>query len=140
MEQEHIPYRLITDNMAGHMMKTAGVSAVIVGADRIARNGDVANKIGTYPLSILARHHKIPFYVAAPVSTIDFNTQTGDDIEIEERSVKEVTFIKGQSIAPRGTIARHPGFDVTPAKFITAIITERGIFKSQNILGLRNKK
>jgi methylthioribose-1-phosphate isomerase len=139
MKHEKIPYCLITDNMAGHIMKTAGISAIIVGADRIARNGDVANKIGTYSLAILAHYHKIPFYVAAPVSTIDLNTPSGDAIEIEERSTDEVIFIKGLRIAPKGTCARHPAFDVTPAKYITAVITEQGVFKPQNIKGLREK-
>ncbi|MEI8218459.1 MAG: S-methyl-5-thioribose-1-phosphate isomerase [Elusimicrobiota bacterium] len=129
MKQEKIPYCLITDSMAGHCMKTAGITAVIVGADRIAANGDTANKIGTYALSILARHHHIPFYVAAPLSTIDGAAPTGDDIVIEERPGKEVLFINNKSIAPTGTVARHPGFDVTPAGHITAIITEKGVVK-----------
>ncbi|MGA2090841.1 MAG: S-methyl-5-thioribose-1-phosphate isomerase [Endomicrobiales bacterium] len=129
MQQEKIPYCVITDNMAGHFMKTAGIDAVIVGADRIAANGDTANKIGTYSLSILARHHRIPFYVAAPSSTIDFSTRSGDDIPIEQRSVKEVLFINNISIAPKGAVARHPGFDITPAAYITAIITEVGVIK-----------
>jgi methylthioribose-1-phosphate isomerase len=133
MQQEKIPYLLITDNMAGHCMKTAGITAVIVGADRIAANGDTANKIGTYSLSILARHHRIPFYVAAPLSTIDGETKTGDDIIIEERSSREVLTINNKSIAPKGTVARHPGFDVTPADHITAIITEKGVFKPADI-------
>lgn len=133
MKEEGIPYCLITDNMAGHIMKTEAVNAVIVGADRIAVNGDTANKIGTYSLSILAKYHKIPFYIVAPTSTIDFNMSQGDKIVIEERSSKEVLYINGRSIAPYGTIARHPGFDVTPAKNITAIITEKGIFKPQEI-------
>ncbi len=126
-EQEGIPYEIITDNMAGHLMKTEKISAVIVGADRIAANGDVANKIGTYSLAILAKHHRIPFYVAAPCSTVDLKTPSGDAIPIEERSVKEVVEINGRPIAPQGAGARHPAFDVTPHEFITAIVTERGV-------------
>lgn len=133
LQQEKIPYVLITDNMAGHFMKTGGITAVIVGADRIAANGDTANKIGTYSLSVLARYHRIPFYVAAPLSTIDMATKTGDDIVIEERSSREVTAVNGISIAPRGARALHPGFDVTPAKNITAIITENGIYTPRKI-------
>jgi len=133
MKQEKIPYRLLTDNMAGHIMKTCGIGAVIVGADRIAANGDAANKIGTYSLSILARYHKVPFYVAAPVSTIDPKTSNGGRIVIEERSVKEVLYVNDRLIAPKGTIACHPAFDVTPAGLITAIITENGVFKPGEI-------
>jgi len=133
MKQERIPHSLITDSMAGHFMKTGGINAVIVGADRIAKNGDTANKIGTYQLSILAKYHKIPFYIAAPVSTIDIKTSNGSKINIEERSGKEVLYINNKCIAPSGTMARHPGFDVTPAANITAIITEKGVFKPANI-------
>ena len=110
-------------------MKTEKIDAVIVGADRIALNGDTANKIGTYSLAVLAAHHEIPFYVAAPFSTVDFSTATGKDIPIEERSVKEVTWMHGRSIAPENTVARHPAFDVTPADLITAIITDKGVVK-----------
>lgn len=138
MKQEKIPYTLITDNMAGHIMKTEGVGAVIVGADRIAANGDTANKIGTYSLSILAKYHHIPFYIAAPLSTIDFKTKTGAGIVIEERSTDEVVYINRKSIAPAGTVARHPGFDVTPAANITAIITERGVFDPHDIKQLKS--
>src|SRR3989339_1001800 len=113
--------------MAGHLMKTAGISAVIVGADRIAANGDTANKIGTYSLAVLAAYHKIPFYVIAPTPTIDISLKTGDEIRIEERSSEEVTFINGRLVAPKGVRARHPGFDVSPAKLITAIVTEKGV-------------
>ena len=108
-------------------MKTEKIDAVIVGADRIAANGDTANKIGTYSLAVLAAHHKIPFYVAAPLSTVDLSTGTGRDIPIEERSVEEVTQIRGISIAPKNTMARHPAFDVTPADMIAAIITDKGV-------------
>ena len=129
LKKEGIPFVLITDSMAGHFMKTAGINAVLVGADRIAKNGDTANKIGTYSLSILAKYHRIPFYVAAPVSTVDLKTASGRRIVIEERSSDEVLYIHQRSIAPNGTTARHPGFDVTPHENITAIITEKGVFK-----------
>jgi methylthioribose-1-phosphate isomerase len=126
LKQEKIPFELITDNMAAHVMKTEKIDGVIVGADRVAANGDTANKIGTYSLAVLARHHGIPFYVAAPISTIDLRTPSGTGIPIEERSTREVTEIRGQAIAPKNIKARHPAFDVTPASYITAIITERG--------------
>ena len=125
--REGVPAELITDNMAAHIIKTAGVNAIVVGADRIASNGDTANKIGTYGLAVIARFHKIPFYVAAPVPTIDVAARGGEDIVIEERSMREVTHIKNVCIAPKGVKVRHPAFDVTPASLITAIITERGI-------------
>ncbi len=140
LQQEKIPYTLITDNMAGYMMKTEKIDAVIVGADRIASNGDVANKIGTYSLSILAKYHKIPFYVVAPTSTIDFSILYGTKIKIEERSADEVLKINGKDIAPKGTIVRHPGFDITPASNITMIITEKGVFKPNKISTLRKIK
>lgn len=125
--QEGIPVTLICDNMAGHFMKSGEIDCVIVGADRIAANGDTANKIGTYSVAVLAKENNIPFYVAAPLSTIDFNTATGKDIPIEERSSKEVTHIKGIQIAPSGVDVRNPAFDVTPNRYITAIITEKGL-------------
>jgi methylthioribose-1-phosphate isomerase len=129
LKQEKIPFELITDNMAAHVMKTEKIDGVIVGADRIAANGDTANKIGTYSLAVLARHHHVPFYVAAPTSTVDMRAASGSSIPIEERSAKEVTEIRGRSIAPKNIKARHPAFDVTPAEFITAIITEKGVVK-----------
>ena len=135
-QQSRLPFELITDNMAAHLMKTAGINAVIVGADRIAANGDSANKIGTYALAVLAKYHKIRFYVVAPTPTIDTSLATGREIAIEERSSDEVTFINGRLVAPKGVKARHPGFDVTPAALITAIVTEKGIIKpvsSKNI-------
>ncbi len=132
LQQSRVPSELITDNMAAHLMKTAGVNAVIVGADRIAANGDTANKIGTYALAVLARYHKIPFYVVAPTPTIDTELKTGKEIEIEERSSEEVTFINGRLVAPKGVKARHPGFDVTPVSLITAIVTERGVISPVN--------
>ena len=140
LQQEKIPYTLITDNMAGYMMKTEKIDAVIVGADRIACNGDVANKIGTYSLSILAKYHKIPFYVVAPSSTIDFSTLYGTKIKIEERSADEVIKINGKEVAPKGTNVRHPGFDITPASNITMIITEKGVFKPNKISTLKKIK
>jgi methylthioribose-1-phosphate isomerase len=124
-----VPSELLTDNMAAHIIKTCGVNAIVVGADRIAANGDTANKIGTYGLAVIARHHKVPFYVAAPTPTIDLKARSGDDIIIEERSCAEVTYVNGGCIAPKGVKARHPAFDVTPAGLITAIITERGVIK-----------
>lgn len=128
--QEGIPVTLITDNMAGWVMKTNRVQAVIVGADRIARNGDVANKIGTYSVAVLAREHNIPFYVAAPVSTFDFSIASGDQIPIEERSDCEVSSFGGVPCAPSGVQVFNPAFDVTPARFVTAIITEYGILQA----------
>ncbi len=127
--KEGIPATLITDNMAGYMMQQGIVDCVIVGADRIAANGDVANKIGTYSVATLARAHRLPFYVAAPLSTIDINIPTGDAIPIEERSSKEVTYIRSIRVAPRGAKARNPAFDVTPARLVTAIITEKGVLR-----------
>jgi methylthioribose-1-phosphate isomerase len=121
-----IPLTLITDNMVGHFLKTADIGAVVVGADRIAANGDTANKIGTYQMAVLAREHGVPFYVAAPISTLDLSLPSGEDIPIEERPAEEVTHIRGLKIAPDVKVA-HPAFDVTPARLISSIITERGI-------------
>lgn len=129
LQQDGIPLTLITDNMVGHFLKTGNVGAVVVGADRIARNGDTANKIGTYGMAVLAREHSVPFYVAAPLSTLDPSIPSGDSIPIEQRSPEEVTTIAGQRIAPE-IRAAHPAFDVTPARFISAIITERGIARA----------
>src|SRR3954469_17101408 len=133
-----IPTTLISDNMAGHMMKLGKIQAVVVGADRIAANGDTANKIGTYTVAILAKEHGIPFYVAAPWSTVDMKTKHGDDIPIEERSGREVTHIHGKAIAPDGVTVAHPAFDVTPHKYIAAIITERGVAKAPFEQSLRD--
>ncbi|HOI43456.1 MAG TPA: S-methyl-5-thioribose-1-phosphate isomerase [Elusimicrobiales bacterium] len=135
--REKVPSELITDNMAAHIIKTCGVNAIVVGADRIAANGDTANKVGTYGLAIIARHHGIPFYVAAPTPTVDLKARTGDDIEIEERSRDEVVLVKGRRIAPRNVRARHPAFDVTPAGLITALITERGVISPVSAAGVR---
>jgi methylthioribose-1-phosphate isomerase len=130
LQKDGIPTTLITDNMAGHFLHSGRVGAVIVGADRIAANGDVANKIGTYSVAVLAKENGVPFYVAAPCSTLDLNVPDGDAIPIEERAANEVTSIQGVQIAPSGTPALHPAFDVTPHRYITAIITERGIATS----------
>ena len=126
LHEAGVPLTLITDNMVGHFMKQGGVGAVVTGADRIAANGDTANKIGTYQMAVLAHEHDIPFYIAAPISTFDLSIASGDDIPIEQRSAEEVTHIQGVRIAPPVGVA-HPAFDVTPARFISAIITERGV-------------
>jgi methylthioribose-1-phosphate isomerase len=128
--KDGIQTTLIADNMAGVMMKQGRVKAAVVGADRIAANGDVANKIGTYTVAVLAREHGIPFYVAAPWSTVDMNTPTGDQIPIEQRSAKEITHHGGKQMAPDGVLVENPAFDVTPHKYVTAIITERGIARA----------
>lgn len=127
LAKDGIPVTVITDNMAGYFMKQSKIQAVIVGADRIAANGDVANKIGTYTVAVLARENQIPFYVAAPLSTIDLSLASGDEIPIEERSPEEVTHWRGIQTAPDNVGARHPAFDVTPHRYVSAIITERGI-------------
>jgi methylthioribose-1-phosphate isomerase len=125
--EDKIPVKIITDNMAGFFMAQGKVDLVVVGADRIAANGDAANKIGTYSVSILAKEHKIPFYVAAPLSTIDMKTPTGADIPIEQRPDREITHIRDRRITPVNAEVLHPAFDVTPNKFITGIITEKGV-------------
>ncbi|PYP83399.1 MAG: S-methyl-5-thioribose-1-phosphate isomerase [Candidatus Angelobacter sp. Gp1-AA117] len=128
--KDGIKTTLIADNMAGAMMRQGKIKAVVVGADRIAANGDVANKIGTYTVAVLAKEHGIPFYVAAPWSTVDLNTPTGEQIPIEQRSAKEMTHHAGKQIAPEGVLVENPAFDVTPNKYVTAIITERGIARA----------
>src|SRR5882724_4921067 len=128
--KDGIQTTVIADNMAGAMMRQGKIKAVVVGADRIAANGDVANKIGTYSVAVLAREHNIPFYVAAPWSTVDMNTLTGDQIPIEQRPHREITHHGGKQMAPDGVLVENPAFDVTPAKYVTAIITERGIAKA----------
>jgi methylthioribose-1-phosphate isomerase len=125
--KDNIPTTVLCDNMAAHLMSKGRIQAVIVGADRIAANGDVANKIGTYGVAILAKEHEIPFYVAAPWSTLDLQTATGDSIPIEQRDAREVTHANGKQMTPHGVAIENPAFDVTPAKYITAIITERGV-------------
>lgn len=128
--KDGIPTTVISDNMAGAMMKQGKIGAIVVGADRIAANGDVANKIGTYTVAVLAKEHGIPFYVAAPFSTIDMATPDGSQIPIEQRNQREVTHIAGRQMVPDGVEVENPAFDVTPAKYVTAIITERGIAKA----------
>jgi methylthioribose-1-phosphate isomerase len=128
--KDGIPTTVISDNMAGAMMKQGRIGAIVVGADRIAANGDVANKIGTYTVAVLAKEHNIPFYVAAPISTVDLNTPDGSKIPIEQRNPNEVTHMAGKRVAPEGVEVQNPAFDVTPAKYVTAIITERGIAKA----------
>ncbi len=137
LKKANIPVTLITDSMAGYFMSQGKVNCVIVGADRIASNGDTANKIGTYSLAVLAMENGIPFYVAAPTTTIDLSLASGDEIPIEQRSPEEVTHIQGVSIAPEGTQAANPAFDVTPHRYITAIITENGIIKEPYIERLK---
>jgi methylthioribose-1-phosphate isomerase len=129
LKKAGVPFTLITDSMAGHFMKKGKVDCAITGADRIAANGDTANKIGTYTLAVLAKENNVPFYIAAPVSTIDISLKTGDEIPIEERKPEEITHIQGMPIAPEGVSAANPAFDVTPHKYITAIITDKGIIK-----------
>ncbi len=128
--KDGIPTTVISDNMAGAMMKQGKIGAIVVGADRIAANGDVANKIGTYTVAILAREHNIPFYVAAPISTVDLACSDGSGIPIEQRNAREVTHIGGKQMVPNGVEVENPAFDVTPAKYVAAIITEKGIARA----------
>lgn len=135
--QQEIPCTLITDSMAGHLMSRGRIDHVVVGADRIAANGDTANKIGTYPLAVLAKEHGIPFYVAAPLDTIDPNCPGGEDIPIEERDPEDITSFMGRRVAPSGCVAEYPSFDVTPAKIISAIITEKGNIRQPLAEGIK---
>lgn len=137
LHQDQIPLTLITDNMVGHFLRTGNVGAVVVGADRIAANGDTANKIGTYGIAVLAKENGVPFYVAAPISTLDLSLASGNEIPIEERSAREVTHLAGINIAPPVNAA-HPAFDVTPARYISAIITERGVARPPFNTSLRS--
>jgi methylthioribose-1-phosphate isomerase len=130
LQQDNIPVTLITDSMSGHLMKKGRVQAVVVGSDRIAANGDVANKIGTYMVAVLARQHNIPFYVAAPLSTVDLNCPTGEEIPIEERNTREVTHVQDIQLAPEGISVNNYAFDVTPNEFVDAIITEKGVARA----------
>lgn len=139
LNQDDIPVTLITDNMSGHVMKKGRVQAVVVGSDRIAANGDVANKIGTYMVAVLAHRHNIPFYVAAPLSTVDLNCPTGDDIPIEERDRREITHVKDVQLAPEGIDVSNYGFDVTPNELVTAIITEKGVARAPYTESLRKQ-
>lgn len=127
LQQDGIPVKLITDNMAGHFLKSGRIGCVVVGADRIARNGDVANKVGTYGVAVLAKENNVPFYVAAPISTLDLTLASGDEIPIEERPASEVTEVFGVPIAPAGTVVENPAFDVTPNRYVSGIITEKGV-------------
>jgi methylthioribose-1-phosphate isomerase len=135
--RDGIPTTVITDNMAGALMRQGLIDIVVVGADRIAANGDVANKIGTYSIAVLAREHGIPFYVAAPLSTVDLATPDGSQIPIEERAAREVTHVGGVRVAPDGAGVRNPAFDVTPARLVTGIVTERGVHRPPFELSLR---
>src|SRR5712675_3125650 len=137
LKKDGIPTTVISDNMAGAMMSQGKIGAIVVGADRIAANGDVANKIGTYTVAVLAKEHGIPFYVAAPMSTIDLATSDGTQIPIEERTAEEVTHIAGKQMVPDGVEIENPAFDVTPAKYVTAIITEKGIARAPYAESLR---
>jgi methylthioribose-1-phosphate isomerase len=142
LQQDSIPATLITDNMAGHFLKSGRIGCVVVGADRIAANGDVANKIGTYSVAVLAKENGVPFFVAAPISTLDLTLASGDGIPIEQRSPAEVTHVFGKLIAPEGTAVENPAFDVTPARYVGAIITERGVARApyeQSLRELANK-
>ncbi len=139
LDQDDIPVTLITDNMSGHIMKKGGVQAVVVGSDRIAANGDVANKIGTYMVAVLAKRHNIPFYVAAPLSTIDLNCPTGEEIPIEERDTREITHVKDIRLAPEGINVSNYAFDVTPNDLVTAIITEKGVARAPYTESLRKQ-
>ncbi len=135
--QDDIPVTLITDSMSGHMMQKGNVHAVVVGSDRIAANGDVANKIGTYMVAVLARRHNIPFYVAAPLSTVDLNCSTGEQIPIEERNIREITHVQDIQLAPVGISVSNYAFDVTPNDLVTAIITEKGVARAPYTESLR---
>jgi methylthioribose-1-phosphate isomerase len=137
LAKDDIPVTVITDNMAGHIMKQGKVDAVVVGADRIAANGDAANKIGTYMVAVLARQHDIPFYVAAPISTLDLTLASGEEIPIEERDAREVTHVREQRLAPEGVPVHNPAFDVTPNELITAIITDKGVARQPYTESLR---
>jgi methylthioribose-1-phosphate isomerase len=137
LQRDGIQATLITDNMAGHFLHAGRIGCVIVGADRIAANGDVANKIGTYGVAVLAKENNVPFYVAAPVSTLDLTLPDGSHIPIEERGAAEVTHLQGVRVAPEGTAVRNPAFDVTPHRYVTAIITERGVARAPYTDSLR---
>lgn len=130
LQQDGIPATLITDNMAGHFLKSGRIGCVVVGADRVAANGDVANKVGTYSLAVLAKENGVPFYVAAPVSTLDLTLPSGDQIPIEQRAAREVTHVFGVQVAPHATRVENPAFDVTPNRYVTAIVTERGVARA----------
>jgi len=134
---DNIPATLITDNMAGHFLHSGRIGCVVVGADRVASNGDVANKVGTYSVAVLAKENNVPFYVAAPISTLDMTLASGDEIPIEQRAAREVTHVFGVHVAPHGTTVENPAFDVTPNRYVTAIITERGVARPPYLESLR---
>jgi methylthioribose-1-phosphate isomerase len=138
LQKEKIPATLVTDNMAGYLMQKGGVDAVVVGCDRVAANGDVANKIGTYSVAVLAKRHGVPFYVAGPTSSIDLKCQSGQDIPIEERDSAEVSHIFGRALAPKGMKTFNPAFDVTAQELISAIITEKGVIRPPYLRNIRN--
>jgi methylthioribose-1-phosphate isomerase len=138
LSQDGISATLITDNMAGHFLKSGRVGCVVVGADRIAANGDVANKIGTYSVAVLAKENGVPFYVAAPISTLDLTLASGEQIPIEERAAAEVTHVHGVAVAPDGIRVENPAFDVTPNRYVTAIITEKGVARAPYTESLRS--
>jgi methylthioribose-1-phosphate isomerase len=137
LQHDNIPATLITDNMAGHFLHSGRIGCVVVGADRIAANGDVANKIGTYSVAVLAKENSVPFYVAAPISTLDLSLTNGDQIPIEQRAAEEVTHVQGVPVAPDGTTVENPAFDVTPNRYVTAIVTERGVARPPYVESLR---
>ena len=138
LQRDGIETTLITDNMAGHFLKSGRIGCVVVGADRIAANGDVANKVGTYGVAVLAKENNVPFYVAAPISTLDLTLVSGEQIPIEERAAKEVTEVRGVAIAPEGIKVANPAFDVTPNRYVSAIITERGVARAPYEQSLRD--
>jgi methylthioribose-1-phosphate isomerase len=137
LQQDGIAATLITDNMAGHFLKSGRIGCVVVGADRIAANGDVANKVGTYSVAVLAKENGVPFFVAAPISTLDLTLASGDEIPIEQRAASEVTHVFGVQVAPDETRVENPAFDVTPHRYVTAIITERGVARAPYVESLR---
>ncbi|MGA2273520.1 MAG: S-methyl-5-thioribose-1-phosphate isomerase [Bryobacteraceae bacterium] len=138
LQQDSIPTTLITDNMAGHFLKSGRIGCVVVGADRIAANGDVANKVGTYSVAVLAKENGVPFFVAAPISTLDLSLASGSAIPIEQRAADEVTHVFGTRIAPEGTLVENPAFDVTPARYVSAIVTEKGVARAPYEESLKN--
>jgi len=138
LQHDGIPTTLITDNMAGHFLHSGKIGCVIVGADRITANGDVANKVGTYSLAVLANENRVPFYVAAPISTLDLKLASGDQIPIEQRPARELTHVYGVAVAPAGTAVANPAFDVTPNRYVTAIVTERGVARPPYLESLKN--
>ena len=137
LQQDNIPTTLITDNMGGHFLRSGRIGCVVVGADRIASNGDVANKVGTYSMAVLAKENGVPFYVAAPISTLDLTLASGEEIPIEQRAAKEVTEVFGVPVAPQGIAVENPAFDVTPARYVSAIITERGVARAPYLESLQ---